>query len=241
MPTDQDFRHRPGPNTQHDLTSLRIEHAASALRRAGALDVDAYELKLRQNAPNAVQVVNHLSEARVALMFLESGAQVTMRDSPDLEIGWLGARFFAEVKHFNRKEQDGLDEAAARAAKGGFVTFGDTSLIEGRHSYEQVSDVARRKKHQYVEGALNILAVDSGSESMLLADATARSGAKEYDEEILKNPNDFALRRLHGIMLVAEWGSAGLGSRNVAFAMTEHALPRMSWDLIQALKSIGRG
>jgi hypothetical protein len=71
------------------------------LRRAGALDVDVYELKLRQNAPNPRHVINHLSEARVAMMFLENGAQVTMRDTLDLKVEWLGAMFYAEVKHIN--------------------------------------------------------------------------------------------------------------------------------------------
>jgi hypothetical protein len=30
----------------HDVTNLRIEHAASTIRSAGALDIDVYELKL---------------------------------------------------------------------------------------------------------------------------------------------------------------------------------------------------
>jgi hypothetical protein len=132
----------------HDLTNLRIDQAASKLRSAGALDVDAYELKLRLNAPNPTQVVNHLSEARVALMFLEHGAKVTMRDSPDLKIEWLGATFYAEVKHFRRTEEDELNEKAMRRTPGEFVLLEDTSP-GGRRSYEQISDVARKKKSQY--------------------------------------------------------------------------------------------
>ncbi len=100
----------------YDLTNLDIDHAASTLRLAGALDVDNYERKLRQNAPNRTQVINHLSEARVALMFLENGAQVTMRDSPDLEVEWRDENFYAEVKHFRRTQQDELDEVAMRRA-----------------------------------------------------------------------------------------------------------------------------
>jgi hypothetical protein len=225
-----------------DLTNLRIEHAASRLRNSGALDVDFYELKLRQNAPNSVQVINHLSEARVALMFLENGAQVTMRDSPDLKVEWLGAMFYAEVKHFNRKEQDELDEAAMRSAHGEFVMVGDTFPIEKRRSYEQISDVARRKKHTYVDGAFNILVIDSSSESIdgPGAEPMARSAAREYDVELYKTPYDAALRNLHGIMLITSWGSVGWNSRNVGFAMTEHADPP-SWRLVEALKSVCRG
>jgi hypothetical protein len=126
-------------------------------------------------------------------------------------------------------------------AHGEFVTVGETYRIEKRRAYEQISDVARRKKHQYIDGALNILVIDSSSESMEPADAMARSGAREYDEELRRTPHDSALRKLHGIMLITSWGSVGWNSRNVAFAMTEYALPPMSWNLIQALRSIGRG
>ena len=225
----------------YDLTNLRIEHAVSTLRTAGALSVDAYELKLQQNAPNPTQVVNHLSEARVALMFLENGAQVTMRDRPDLKIEWLDAIFYVEVKHIRRKEQDKLDEEAARGAGGEFVMVSDTYRLEKRHPYEQISDVGRRKKHQYIDGALNVLVIDSSSESMEPADAMAASGAKEFDEEFRKTPHDLALRRLHGIMLITSWGTVGWNSRNVAFAPTDHAMPQMSWALIQGPKDIGRG
>jgi hypothetical protein len=37
-----------------------------------------------------------------------------MQDRPDLKIEWLGVVFYAEVKHFNGKEQDQRDEAAMR-------------------------------------------------------------------------------------------------------------------------------
>lgn len=226
----------------HGLTDLRIGDAASALRNAGALNVDVFERKLRQNAPNLTQVVNHLSEARVALMFLESGAKVTMRDSPDLQIEWLDARFYAEVKHFNRKEQDELDEAAMRRSPGEFVVVGDTSRSEGRCSYQQVSDVARKKKGQYVDGAINILIVDSSSGGYFIpAEEMARSAAREFDEKVHRTPDDIALRRLHGIMVVASLGM-GWNFWNVGFAMTEFAIPhaQMSWNLITAFKTIGQ-
>lgn len=220
-----------------DLISLRIEHAASTLRSAGARDVDAYELKLRQNTRNPTQVINHLSEARVALMFLENGAQVTMRDSPDLKVEWLGEPFYAEVKHFRRTQQDELDEVARRSANGEFVVVGDAT-----RRYKDMCAVARKKKHQYVANALNILVIDSRSDAILPADAMARSVADEYDKELRKTPQDLALRRLNGIMLVAAWGSVGSNLRNVAFAFTRHALlwPR-DWRFFEALDTIGRG
>jgi hypothetical protein len=224
-------------STMHDVTNLRIEHAASTLRSAGARDVDVYERKLRQNARNPTQVINHLSEARVALMFLENRAQVTMRDSPDLKVEWLGELFYAEVKHFRRTQQDELDEVAMRSANGEFVTVGDPV-----RRYKDMCAVARKKKHQYVGGALNILVIDSSSDAILPADAMARSAADEYDEELRKTPQDLALRRLNGIMLITAWGSVGSNSRNVAFAFTRHALlwPR-NWWFFEALDTIGRG
>jgi|HubBroStandDraft_6_1064221.scaffolds.fasta_scaffold205089_1 hypothetical protein len=221
----------------HDLTNLRIEHAVSTLRSAGARDVDDYEHKLQQNAPNPTQVINHLSEARVALMFLENGAQVTMRDRPDLKVEWLGELFYAEVKHFRRTPQDELDEAALKGANGDFVAVGDPGL-----RYKEMCAVARKKKNQYIENALNILAIDSSSDAILPADAMARSAAAEYDNELRKTPQDLALQRLNGIMLISAWGSVGSNLRNVAFASTKHALlwPR-DYRFFEALDAIGRG
>src|SRR5579862_358171 len=150
----------------HDLANLRIEYAALTLRSNGALDVDAYELKLLNNSTNPAQVINHLSEARVALMFIGNGAKVRMRDSPDLMIEWLGELFYAEVKHFLRKEQDEIDERAEKDARGLFVTVGNTFPTEKKRPWEQISDVASKKKNQYVDGATNILAIESSSESL---------------------------------------------------------------------------
>lgn len=222
---------------KYDLTNLRIEYAASTLRIAGALDVDGYERKLRQNAPNHVQVTNHLSEARVALMFLENGAQVTMRDSPDLKVEWCGESFYAEVKHFRRTQQDELDEVALRTANGEFIAVGDPV-----RRYKEMCAVARKKKEQYIADALNILVIDSSSDAILPADDMARSAVNEYDEEVRKTPQDLALQRLNGIMPITAWGSDGLNLRNVAFAFTRHAL---LWPkhlrFFGALNSIGRG
>ena len=158
-------------------------------------------------------------------MFLESGAKVTMQDRPDLKIEWLGVVFYAEVKHFNRKEPDQHDEAAMRSARNELAMDGDIRKSEGRSSYEQMSDVARKKTPQYVDGAINILVIDSSSDCMDYVDEMALSGMREYNEELRKTPNDVALRRLHGIMLISDWGSVGPNSRNVGFAMAWKASP----------------
>ncbi|HWD00554.1 MAG TPA: hypothetical protein VG456_27545 [Candidatus Sulfopaludibacter sp.] len=222
----------------YDLTNLRIDRAASTLREAGALDVDFYERKLRQNAGNADQVRNHLSEAKVALMFIEYQATVTMRDSPDLMIQWLGETFYAEVKYFKRKRQDDLDDEAMRRSPGEFVKVGDVSDTEKRSVQDQISDVARRKKRVYVEGAMNLLVIDSGSDSLQLMTET---GARIYDDELRKTPEDMALRRLHGIMTINTWGAVRGGFRNVEFAIQHHSLPPLNWQLVEALKEVARG
>jgi hypothetical protein len=93
------------------------------------------------------------------------------------------------------------------------------------------------------DGAINILAIDSSSDSMLPPEPMARSAAREYDEELRKTPQDLALRRLYGIMLITSWGSVGWNARNVGFEMTSYWLPhpQMSWKLVKGLKNIAQG
>ncbi len=228
------FAMQPGIMTH--LTHLRIEEAVGTLRDAGALEVHAFELKLRQNAKNPTQVSNHLSEACVALMFIENGARVTMRDSPDLKVDWLGDTFYAEVKHFKRKKQDQLDEAAERNAPGDMLApVGNTLKLEGRHPLEQLSDVMRRKRDQYMDGAVNILVVDSRSESMELM---AQSAVNEFDDQVLKTPGDQALRKLNGIMLITSWSST---DGNVEFCRTQRPTVPMSPRLALALDNVRKG
>lgn len=220
--------------------SAYIDHTITALRRAGARDVDLYELKLRQNSGNPVQVRNHLSEALAAFMFLTHGARVTMRDSPDLMVEWYGGAFYAEVKHFNKKEQDERDEAALKNSPGIMIPVGDTSLIERRPAYQQISDVARKKKAQYIDGAINILVIETSSEAvgpLGLVKMMAESAVREYDEELYKTPSDSALRRLNGITLVSPELSAW-NAPTVGFANTQDPSTQMSYELYKALESI---
>jgi len=72
-----------------------IDYYVTRLRAAGGLDVDAYEKTVRNNSGNASQVLNFLSEAIAALMFLEHRASVLMRDKPDLLVTLWGESFYA--------------------------------------------------------------------------------------------------------------------------------------------------
>jgi hypothetical protein len=162
-----------------------------------------------------------------------------MQDSPDLKVVWIGEVFYAEVKHFRRKLQDEIDEQAMRQASGRMVgPIGDTRRLEGKRPYEQIADVASRKKSQYIDGATNILIVDSASPSMELM---AKSAANEYSEGIRNSPQDSALRRLHGIMIINEWAQVAGGLRNVDFALTEKGFGSISRELRMALAAIRLG
>jgi len=202
------------------------------------LCVDAFEKKLRDNATSPTQVSNHLSEARVGLMFVASGSQVTMRESPELMIELVGELFYAEVKRFLRKGQDTLDELAERNTRALFVRVGDTFPTEKREPWEQIADVALKKRNQYVVGAANILVIDSDSEAL---EGMALSGANGYDAEVRRSPDDAALRRLNGIMIINVCQSISVQYGNVDFAVTRYPSRRMSAALEIALRKIRFG
>src|SRR5260370_40333693 len=144
-----------------------IGYYVRKLRAAGAHNVDAYEARLRHNAGNVPNLNNYLSEAVAALMLLDYRAEVTMQDRPDLAAILKGERFYAEVKHFNRKTQDDLnDERERNAPEFEFVLLEDTTRTEGKSTYRQIADVAIKKADQYLEGEIHILIIDSASETL---------------------------------------------------------------------------
>ena len=216
-----------------------IDYYLNRLRTGGAHNVDAYETRLRQNAGNVPNLNNYLSEAIAALMLLDYGADVTMQDRPDLAAILKGERFYAEVKHFNRKRQDDLnDEAERNAPELEFVLLEDTTRTEGISPYRQIADVAIRKAHQYREGEVNILIIDSDSETLHLM---ARSGAQEFSDDKQHEPLESPLHRLNGIMLITSLVGVRGGPWNVDFALTRSPARRMSFRLLRALGEIKMG
>ena len=216
-----------------------IGYYVNRLRAGGAQNVDEYETRLRQNAGNLANLNNYLSEAAAALMLLDYGADVTMQDRPDLAAVLRGERFYAEVKHFNRKEQDDLNDAAVRnAPEFEFVLQEDTTRIEGKSPYRQIADVAIKKADQYREGEINILIIDSDSETLHLM---ARSGAQEFSDDKQRAPLDSPLHRLNGIMLITSLVGVWGGHWNVEFAVTRRPARRMSFRLLRALAEIKMG
>lgn len=216
-----------------------IDYYVTRLRAGGTHNVGEYETRLRQNAGNLPNLNNYLSEAVAALMLLDYGAEVTMQDRPDLAAVLKGERFYAEVKHFNRKAQDDLnDEAERTAPEFEFVLLEDTTRTEGKSPYRQIADVAIKKADQYREGEANILIIDSDSETLHLM---ARSGAQEFSDDKQREPPESPLHRLNGIMLITSLVGVRGGPWNVDFALTRSPARRMSFRLLRALAGIKMG
>jgi hypothetical protein len=216
-----------------------IRYYVDRLQAAGAHNVCEYEARLRQNAGDIPNLNNYLSEAVAALMLLDYGADVTMQDRPDLAVVLKGERFYAEVKHFNRKLQDDLnDEAERHTPEFEFVLLEDTTRTEGKSPYRQIADVAIKKANQYRKREINILIIDSHSETLHLM---ARSGAQEFSDDKERLPSDLPLHRLNGIMLVTSMIGIRGGPWNVDFAITREPARRMSFRLLRALAEIKMG
>jgi hypothetical protein len=171
-------------------------------------------------------------------MFLRHGWQVMFRESPDLQMAFAGAVLYAEVKHFQEKEQDRLDEQAMSEATDELVPIGDLTATEGIPAWKQLANVAVRKVPVYMQDAPNILVVESSSESLELM---AASAIHEYDDELMISGNPL-MGRLNGIMLVnTGWERLGQGGGNVEFSQTSHAAVPLSGKLAGALASIRSG
>ena len=83
-----------------------IDQLVTQLRGTGAIGVEQYEVKLKNNAKNNAVINDLFFEGRAALLFLNKGFKVTLRDSPDLKIELDNEVVYAEVKHFRKKEQE---------------------------------------------------------------------------------------------------------------------------------------
>ena len=215
---------------------MDITGHVARLRNAGAGGLDQYEARLRHSPDKLADLVY---EGLAALMFLRNGWQVTLRESPDLELKFHGEVVYAEVKRFHEKEQDRLNEPAMLDAADEFlVPLDDPTDLEGMPAWKQIVDVAIRKAPVYVEGAANILIVESDSECL---DLMAESAVHEYNEKALA-AGDTRLLRLNGIMVV---NRGRIICRpvpsNVEFCQTQRAAVPLNERLAMALDSVLRG
>ncbi|MFA5065824.1 MAG: hypothetical protein WC566_10220 [Dehalococcoidia bacterium] len=220
------------------------------LRSKGAIDVEVYEQKLNNNANDENNLKNHMAEGRAALLFLNNGFTVKMRESPDLEIAFNGETVYVEVKRFRPKEQDILDEKAmeeqARKYRNSgneedniLVAIGDTAVTEGKPVWAQMADVAQSKVGQYREDAPNILIIESDSDS---TEATLTSAAHEVEDRIHEG-QDARLHKLNAMILI----NCGLytvgrdGPYNVEFCLLATGMTQMSHEIGQRVATIKLG
>ncbi len=218
-----------------------IDQLVAQLRCNGAIGVEQYEQKLKNNAKNIAVLDDLFFEGRAALLFLSNGFKVTLRDSPDLKIELDNEVVYAEVKHFREKEQDRIDEKAMSEANDILVPIGNTTATEGSEVWEQIVEVAIRKAKadQYMMNAPNILIIESSSDSTSL---TLLSAAHKYNDRVRKT-NDPRLRRLNALMLVniGLYGFGNSGPYNTEFCPLAYIDTPMSYRLISALFDIRLG
>ncbi|MFC1968274.1 hypothetical protein ACFLVX_02640 [Chloroflexota bacterium] len=216
-----------------------IDQLVTQLRGKGAIGIEQYEVKLKNNTKNIAVLDDLFFEGRAALLFLTNGFKVTLRDSPDLKIELDNEVVYAEVKHFREKEQDRIDEKAMAKTRGLLVPIGDTTVTESSAVYEQIADVAISKADQYVMNAPNILIIESSSDSTSL---NLSSAAHEYNDRVRKT-NDPRLRRLNALMLVNcclyDFGKSG--PYNTEFCLLAYMDTTMSRRLISTLLDIQLG
>lgn len=216
-----------------------IDQRIMQLKRKGTVGVEQYEEKLKNNVKNVEILHDLLFESRAALLFLNNGFKVTLRDSPDLKIELDNEVVYAEVKHFREKEQDRIDEKAMSETSGLLVPIGDTTATEGSAVCEQIVEVAIRKADQYMMNAPNILIIESSSDSTSL---TLSSAAYEYNDRARKS-NDPRLRRLNALMLVncCLYGFGNSGPYNIEFCSLALVDTPISGRLISALFDVQLG
>ena len=216
-----------------------IDQLVTQLRGKGAIGVEQYEVKLKNNTKNIAVLDDLFFEGRAALLFLNNGFKVTLRDSPDLKIELDNEVVYAEVKHFREKEQDRRDEKAMSETRELLVEIGDTTATEGSAVWEQIAVVAINKADQYVTDAPNILIIESSSDS---TSSTLSSAAHEYNDRVRKT-NDPRLRRLNALMLVncCLYGFGNSGPYNTEFYPLAYIDTPMSRRLISTLFDIQLG
>ena len=216
-----------------------IGQIVTQLRGKGAIGVEHYEVKLKNNAKNRAVLDDLFLEGRAALLFLNNGFKVTLRDSPDLRIELDNEVVYAEVKHFREKEQDRRDEKAMSETRELLVEIGDTTATEGSAVWEQIAVVAISKVDKYVMNAPNILIIESSSDS---TSSTLSSAAREYNDRVRKT-NDPRLRRLNALMLVncCLYGFGNSGAYNTEFYPLAYIDTPMIRRLISTLSDIPLG
>ena len=187
-------------------------------------------------------------EGKAALMFATVGCSVTIRERaepPDLALKFNNEQFYAEVKHFRKKEQDRID--AARMSDPNccvdefgpyLVPYGDTVPLEGKCAWQQVYDVAKNKIKQYREHAANVLVIESSSTSIEESEIATAINMINGD---IGHGKCLGLARLNGILLALDWYNISQQWRKVFFYPTSNPAVSLSRELSALLGNICLG
>ena len=212
------------------ITSMCI-----SLEKTHVKGVPEYIEKLRANANNSENFADFYLEGRAAIMFSQAGLDVTLRDAPDLALRFSNEQFYAEVKHFREKEQDKIDAAKMSEPGDLLVPYGDTVPLQGKHAWEQVYDVAKKKIGQYKEYAPNILVIESSSTSV---EDTQIPTAIDMINEDVRSGKCPGFAKLNGILLRSDWNNISQQWRNVFFYRTSNPAVSLSRELSALLDKL---
>jgi len=218
-----------------------ITNMCISLEKAQVKGVPEYIKKLQANA-NSPNFEDFRLEGKAAIMFSKAGFDVTMRDSPDLALKFNNEVFYAEVKHFRKKEQDRIDDAKMSDPNccvdefGPYLMpYGDTFPLEGKHPWEQVYNLAKKKIDQYKEHAPNFLVIESSSTSIEDTEIPTAIDTINQDVRSGKCPR---LAKLNGILLASDWHNISQQWRNVYRFATSNPVVSLSRELSGLLDNI---
>ncbi len=214
------------------ITSMRI-----SLENARVKGIPEYIIKLQDNS-NSKNFEDFHLEGKAALMFSKAGFCVTLRESPDLALRFNNEQFYAEVKHFREKGQDGIDAAKMSGPGDELVPYGDTMPLEGKCAWQQVYDVAKDKIEKYKEHAPYILVIESSSTS--IEDTEIDTAINKINEDVRSGKcHEFA--KLNGILLITvDWFNI-TQRRKVFFRRTSNPAVSISRELSGLLDRICLG
>jgi hypothetical protein len=212
-----------------------VTHMRSTLEKANVKGLPEYMRKLQANAKSEGNFEDVRLEGRAAIMFSKAGFDVTMGDSPDLALKFNNEVFYAEVKHFREKAQDRIDAARMSEPDDLLVPYGDTFPLEGKHAWQQVYDVAKKKIDQYEEHAPNFLVIESSSTS--IEDTEIRTAIDAINQDV-RSGKCPGLAKLNGILLVSGWHSISQQWRNVYRFATSSPAVLLSRELSALIHKI---
>lgn len=165
-------------------------------------------------------------------MFARSGFEVQMRESPDLILRHDGESLGAEVKRFQRKEQDYIDDERMQVE---FIEYGETVSTEGEEAWVQVEKVILKKSSILISGIPNILVIESSSPNCI-EKSEILFAVKSISNQI-KHWKAGDIGRLNGIIFMSNGYNHTL-QRGVYFFEIPHADVPLPNEIRLALEEI---